>query len=32
MYSFIFQPEVTLNLCLNFDESQPIYADKRYIY
>ena len=29
---FIFQPEDILKLCLNFDESQPIYAYQRYAY
>ena len=28
----IFQPKCMLNLCLNFSESQPIYAYKSYAY
>ena len=27
---FTFQPEAVLELCLDFNESQPIYAYKRY--
>ena len=32
MYFLIFQPDDMLNLCLNFNESQPICAYKRYPY
>lgn len=31
-YFLIFQPEDMLNLCLDFHESQPTYAHKRYAY
>ena len=32
MCSLIFQPEAKLNLCLNFNESQPIMIIKGYDY
>ena len=32
MYFLIFQPEDMLKLCLNFNESQPVYAYKRYAH
>ena len=32
MYFLIFHPKDMLNLCLNFNESRPIYAYKRCAY
>ena len=32
MYFLLFHREDMLNLCLHFNESQPIYAYKRYAY
>ena len=32
MYFLTSQSEDMLNLCLNFNESQPVYAFKRYAY
>ena len=32
MYFLIFEPGYMLKLCLNSNESQPIYAYKRYAY
>ena len=32
MYFLIFYPEDMLKLCLNFNESQPLYAYKQYAY
>ena len=32
MYFLIFQPDDMLKLCLKFNESHPIYADKLYAY